>query len=244
MAAGQGLVVIEAMKMENELKSPRAGRVLEVAVREGQAVEAGALLARRRLREVTRVPPAQAPRLRARPGRDRVYALWRAPDWGARLVEHLLGRYFKRPVRVEAIALRPATGEIELRGLRVGGATPDAPPFLEVPIVRVRPSLAPLRGNRIVLSRVRVEGLRLRIRAFPSPPARARGRRHPEDRWRRTGEAAGLQVAIQRLVIVGGEFVLNHERVPLDLDLPDFRGRLAGRPEGGSPVTCPSARGS
>jgi biotin carboxyl carrier protein len=45
VAAGQALVVIEAMKMENELKSPRAGRVLEVAVREGQAVEAGALLA-------------------------------------------------------------------------------------------------------------------------------------------------------------------------------------------------------
>ena len=45
VAAGQGLVVIEAMKMENELVSPRAGRVLEVAVREGQAVEAGALLA-------------------------------------------------------------------------------------------------------------------------------------------------------------------------------------------------------
>ncbi len=45
VARGQGLVVIEAMKMENELVSPRAGRVLEVAVREGQAVEAGALLA-------------------------------------------------------------------------------------------------------------------------------------------------------------------------------------------------------
>ena len=44
VAAGQGLVVVEAMKMENELKSPRAGRVKEVPVREGQAVEAGALL--------------------------------------------------------------------------------------------------------------------------------------------------------------------------------------------------------
>ena len=42
---GQGLVVIEAMKMENELKSPRAGRVKEVRVSEGQAVETGALLA-------------------------------------------------------------------------------------------------------------------------------------------------------------------------------------------------------
>jgi biotin carboxyl carrier protein len=45
VSAGQGLVVIEAMKMENELVSPRDGRVLEVAVLEGQAVEAGALLA-------------------------------------------------------------------------------------------------------------------------------------------------------------------------------------------------------
>jgi biotin carboxyl carrier protein len=41
---GQGLVVVEAMKMENELRAPRAGRVGEVAVREGQAVETGALL--------------------------------------------------------------------------------------------------------------------------------------------------------------------------------------------------------
>ncbi len=164
-------------------------------------------------------------------GATGTYALWRAPDWGSRLVEHLLGRYFKRPVRVEAIALRPATGEIELRGLRVGGTTPDAPPFLEVPIVRVRPSFAPLRGNRIVLSRVRVEGLRLRIRAFPSPPLGPGGDDIPKIGG--GGRGGGLQVAIQRLVIVGGEFILNHQRVPLDLDLPDFRGRLEGRLEGG-----------
>jgi biotin carboxyl carrier protein len=43
--AGQGLVVIEAMKMENELRTPRGGRLQELLVREGQAVEAGALLA-------------------------------------------------------------------------------------------------------------------------------------------------------------------------------------------------------
>jgi biotin carboxyl carrier protein len=44
VAAGQGLVVVEAMKMENELRATRAGRVVEVVVREGQAVETGALL--------------------------------------------------------------------------------------------------------------------------------------------------------------------------------------------------------
>jgi len=45
VAAGEPLVVIEAMKMENELKAPRAGRIGQIAAREGQAVEAGATLA-------------------------------------------------------------------------------------------------------------------------------------------------------------------------------------------------------
>ena len=45
VAAGQGLLVIEAMKMENELRAPRGGRLTQLLVREGQAVEAGALLA-------------------------------------------------------------------------------------------------------------------------------------------------------------------------------------------------------
>jgi biotin carboxyl carrier protein len=44
VAARQGLVVVEAMKMENELASPKAGRVREVAVAEGASVEAGRLL--------------------------------------------------------------------------------------------------------------------------------------------------------------------------------------------------------
>jgi biotin carboxyl carrier protein len=42
--AGQGLVVVEAMKMENELKSPKAGTVTEVFAREGATVEANARL--------------------------------------------------------------------------------------------------------------------------------------------------------------------------------------------------------
>jgi biotin carboxyl carrier protein len=42
---GQGLVVVEAMKMENELKSPKAGKVTELHAVEGVAVESGAKLA-------------------------------------------------------------------------------------------------------------------------------------------------------------------------------------------------------
>lgn len=41
VTAGQGLVVLEAMKMENELKAPGSGLVAEVSVRTGQAVEKG-----------------------------------------------------------------------------------------------------------------------------------------------------------------------------------------------------------
>jgi biotin carboxyl carrier protein len=40
----QGLVVVEAMKMENELKSARAGRVRDVFVVEGRSVDAGTVL--------------------------------------------------------------------------------------------------------------------------------------------------------------------------------------------------------
>jgi len=44
VAARQGLVVIEAMKMENELKAIRPGRVKDVHVAEGDLVDAGRLL--------------------------------------------------------------------------------------------------------------------------------------------------------------------------------------------------------
>ena len=42
--AGQGLVVLEAMKMENEVPAPRAGKVLSVDVVPGQTVESGSVL--------------------------------------------------------------------------------------------------------------------------------------------------------------------------------------------------------
>jgi pyruvate carboxylase subunit B len=42
--AGAGLVVVEAMKMENELRAPRAGVVAAVHVTAGQTVDKGAPL--------------------------------------------------------------------------------------------------------------------------------------------------------------------------------------------------------
>ena len=43
--AGQSVIVIEAMKMQNELKSPKAGKVKKIMAAEGAAVNAGDALA-------------------------------------------------------------------------------------------------------------------------------------------------------------------------------------------------------
>ena len=42
---GQGIVIVEAMKMQNELKSPRDGRVVSISARENDTVNAGTVLA-------------------------------------------------------------------------------------------------------------------------------------------------------------------------------------------------------
>jgi acetyl/propionyl-CoA carboxylase alpha subunit len=46
VAEGSPLLTIEAMKMQNEVRAPRAGRILEVSVTAGQAVATGAALLR------------------------------------------------------------------------------------------------------------------------------------------------------------------------------------------------------
>jgi biotin carboxyl carrier protein len=43
--AGQGLLVVEAMKMQNEIRSPKSGVVERLLAQEGQAVNAGEILA-------------------------------------------------------------------------------------------------------------------------------------------------------------------------------------------------------
>ncbi len=43
--AGQGIVVVEAMKMQNEVRSPKSGSVERLMVKEGQSVNAGDTIA-------------------------------------------------------------------------------------------------------------------------------------------------------------------------------------------------------
>lgn len=44
VTAGQGLLVVEAMKMQNEIRSPKSGKVEKLLAKEGQAVNAGEVL--------------------------------------------------------------------------------------------------------------------------------------------------------------------------------------------------------
>ena len=43
--AGQGLLVVEAMKMQNEIRAPKSGTIDRMAVLEGQTVNAGEVVA-------------------------------------------------------------------------------------------------------------------------------------------------------------------------------------------------------
>ena len=45
VSAGQGIVVVEAMKMQNEVKSPKSGKIEKMLAGVGQAVNAGDVLA-------------------------------------------------------------------------------------------------------------------------------------------------------------------------------------------------------
>jgi biotin carboxyl carrier protein len=43
--SGQGLLVVEAMKMQNEIRSPKTGTVERLAAKEGETINAGEVLA-------------------------------------------------------------------------------------------------------------------------------------------------------------------------------------------------------
>jgi biotin carboxyl carrier protein len=44
VSAGQPVIIVEAMKMQNEMKSPKAGSVVKIQAAEGSTVMAGETL--------------------------------------------------------------------------------------------------------------------------------------------------------------------------------------------------------
>ena len=147
--------------------------------------------------------------------------LFRLPTITSALISAGLGSFFERTVSVGEVRFHLSPLEAEILDLRVGGASPDAPPFLYVPRIVAVPRLGPLWGQRIVLDELRLEGLELLIHAWPEG-----GDDIPRFGG---GGGAGVQIEIGRLEVREGTFTLDHQRVPLELVLPDFRGGLRRR---------------
>jgi translocation and assembly module TamB len=150
-------------------------------------------------------------------------AVLRVPVWTAGLLSDRLERVFNRPVSVGSVRYHLVPLQVEITDLRIGGPTPEAEPFLEVPRLAVTPSLAPLFDRRLVLTRVVVERPRVRVHAF---------KKGGDDLPRLTLGGPGREIQIRRLIVAGGELELDHQRVPLDLELPEVGGRLTQRRPG------------
>ncbi len=146
------------------------------------------------------------------------YGLLRLPMWSAALLGHGLANLFDRPASVGVVRFHLVPLEVEVRDVRVAGPTASAPPFLEIPRLVASPALSPFWVGQVVLSRLLIQGAQVRVHAFPE------GR---DDLPHIRSDTGGLGVRIERLTFERGELLLNHERIPLDLDLPAFRGRLA-----------------
>jgi hypothetical protein len=151
-------------------------------------------------------------------------ASWQFPRRAGSFLAERLSRFFHRPVTIGDVRFHLRPFEAEIVDLRVGGERPGDPPFLEIARVAVVPSLRTLMSRHVVLGRVRVERPVVRIHAPPEG-----GDDIPKMGG---GPKGGVQVEVRRLVIVDGALHVNHERVPMTLDLPEFKGRLSRRQRG------------
>ena len=149
--------------------------------------------------------------------------LW-LPLWSHHVVIAQLESVFGRKVSAEAVRFRFFPVEMEIRRLRVAGVRGTDLPWLEVPRLSIIPSFGLIWEGRVVLSRVRIEKPIIRVQAFADG-----GDNMPRLRM---GGRGVLGVRIRRLTIEKGELILDHQRVPLELDLPDLQGRLAARRAG------------
>lgn len=130
-------------------------------------------------------------------------------------LERALAGFFHRPVHVSALGAGLLPLRLEVHGLRVDGPRPGTEPFLEVERLSLTPRFTLPAWHRIDLGAVRVVRPRIRIHAPPqgSDDIPKMG----------GGGPSRFEVSLWRLMIEGGEFYLDHRRVPLELDLPQLR---------------------
>jgi translocation and assembly module TamB len=150
-------------------------------------------------------------------------AALRAPALARDALARRLQALFGRPATVGALSVRVFPLRIEVREVTVGGARPSDPPFLHLRRAEMRPSLRPRWGG-LHLRQLTLQGLRVHVQAYEGggddlPPFRL--------------PAGGSEARIGRLVVEEAELVVDHQRVPLALDLPDVQGTLQTAAGGG-----------
>ena len=136
-----------------------------------------------------------------------------------------LSQALAREVTIGRVQTHFFPPELELNEVRIASPQAGAPPLFTASRVILRPSPLSLFATRTVLSRVRLEKPVLHMAAFADGTSNlpAAG----------DGSAGRGEVRIRRFIVEGGEIVVDHERIPLDLDLPDLQARLTSRRDGG-----------
>ena len=137
--ARQPVVVVEAMKMENELRADRDGTVAEIHVREGKSVDAGALLDRDSVNALQ-----STPRPKERSATSASCLMLVAAILAAAIVASLtvdLGpaargaaetqgsKYLERPMRIGRLSIHLLTGKYVVEDLTIDGLRPGDRPF-------------------------------------------------------------------------------------------------------------------
>lgn len=142
---------------------------------------------------------------------------WRAPAWGRGALERRISTLFGRPASVGSLSVHVFPWRVEVRDVRVGGARPGDPPFLELQRAVARPAL--LRGWRgAALRELALSGLRVRVQAYEAGGDDLPALHLPE---------GGGEARIGRLRVEDAEVIVDHRRVPLALDLPEVHGTMA-----------------
>ena len=227
VGAGQGLVVMEAMKMENELRAPRAGRVLGSAGARGPGGRD-----RRPPRPSWSEPPARAPVpamkrrsvvlvvLLAGPGRRRPA---RAGLDGARPFRRVSRASSTGPSPWGACATTWCRWRWRSRTCASAGPPRTPSPSWKCRVSPSRPSLRrPVRPSR------RADARRGRASPHPGPRVPAGWRRHPANH---PGRARRARSQIRRLIVAGASSSSTTSACPSTWTCPTSGGRLnrAGR---------------
>lgn len=138
-------------------------------------------------------------------------------------VERRLAEALHRRVTVGGLSVNLAGRVVELRDLLIPGLPSSKQPSFTAPRVRVALSFRSLFTRRILLRGLELEQPRMSVTVFPDGSTDL-------PQMDSSGGPPSREVSIGKLVVGKGELLLNDQKIPLDLDWPNFEASLASDP--------------